>query len=385
MSNKTFIIAEIANAHGRSLEVCLNVLKLSKQAGADAFKVATYRPEDLTVDSEREEFRLNHKVWSQYGTLWDLYENIHMPWEFHDPIFELGKELDLEVFSSPFSIEAADYLEKKFSPKHYKVASMESIHYPLIEYLAKLNKRIIVSTGRAIDINEIKTTVDLIRSHTSKEITVLHCTSEYPTPISQANLNAIRELKTYFGESVKIGLSDHSDGIIIPMVGVALGASVIEKHITASKDKFFPNGLPNPDVEFSLTLDSFEAMCKGIRLIEAIKDDFNSGDPLLLIREIIRNNKELLEYIDEKDLANLEISLGQFVPSTALKDQSGGMRRSLIFTKPLKKGDVLKLGKNFNVLRPGHGLHPRHLSEVEGKVLNTSVEKGEGVKFDYIA
>jgi pseudaminic acid synthase len=385
MSKNTFIIAEIANAHGGSLDNCLEVLRAAKFAGADAFKVATYKASHLTIKCDREEFKLNNSDWSDFSDLWSLYEQIHMPWEFHEPIFKLGREIEIEVFSSPFSIEAVKFLKDEFNPNYYKVASMEAIHYPLIEYIAKTDKKVLFSTGKSLSLTEISRVVDILKRFNNQKPVIFHCTSEYPAPISQANLNTILELIKVFGSSADIGLSDHSNGILVPMLAVALGATFIEKHITLNKDKYFPNGMRNPDVEFSITPDFFEAMCKGIRLVEHVKNN-NCEDlsPLEMVLKVLRQNKDLNSFVNPYEIQNAKHAFGYYVPKGVHNQISGGLRRSLIFTADVKKGDVLKFGINFDILRPGHGLHPEFLNDVNGSTITLSAYKGEGVSFKHV-
>lgn len=385
MRERTFIIAEIANAHGKSLNVCLDALRAAKLVGADAFKVATYKPSHLTIKCDRNEFLLNHPVWSDFGDLWSLYEHIHMPWEFHEPIFRLGREIGIEVFSSPFSIEAVNFLETCFQPKYHKVASMEAVHYPLIEYLAKTGKKILVSTGKSLGVEEISRVVEILKSLNNQKPVIFHCTSEYPAPISKANLNSILDLKNVFGNYADIGLSDHSNGIVVPLLGVAIGATFIEKHITINKNKFFPNGMRNPDVEFSITPDFFEAMCKGIRLVEEIKNkNIMNLKPIDIVLQVLGQNSELMSFVSPQDMQNLELAFGQYTPDLVTDRSSGGLRRSLLFIKDVKKGETLKLGINFDILRPGHGLHPQYLDDLNGRTLTNSAKKGEGLSFSHI-
>jgi pseudaminic acid synthase len=383
--SKSFIVAEIANAHGHDLAMCKRLLISSKNAGADAFKVATYTADDLTLRVDRPEFSINHKIWSKYGNLWDLYDNIHMPWEFHSPLFELGKSIDIDVFSSPFSIEGVNYLETNFDPPYYKIASMESVHYPLIEHIAKLNKPIIISFGRSRSIDEIKYGIDLIRRYSNNEIVILHCISEYPTPISKANLSSLIYLKEVFKEAkVKVGISDHSDGILIPMLAVAMGAEVIEKHITLTKEEFFENGMPNPDVEFSLTPEYFKVMCEAVRKVEQLSTGLVELNPLDRIASVLLKNPHLRDYIRDGDLNELHLSMGNYESINPEVKSSGGFRRSLIYTKNIKRGEVLSLNENFAILRPGHGLNPIYLDQINGKRILDDVEKGEGVRIDHV-
>ena len=380
--SRTYIIAEIANAHGHSLNLCKELLNSAKDAGADAFKVATYTAEDITIDCNRKEFQLSHKIWSQYGNLWDLYKNIHMPWDFHLPLFELGSNLQIDVFSSPFSTKGVDYLETNFNPPVYKIASMESVHYPLIEHIAKINKPIIISFGRSRSMDEMKYSIELIRRYNDNDVTVLHCISEYPTPINKANLSSICYFKKEFEEyKIKVGISDHSEGILIPMLAVALGAEVVEKHITKTKNPLFENGLPNPDVDFSMTPDFFKAMCFGIRQVEQVKKELEL-EPIEIINYVFESNSSLKNFINKSDLSMLDLSLGRFEEINPTNITSGGMRRSLIYTRDVMPGETLVLGQNFSILRPGHGLNPVYLNKVSGSILLNNVSKGEGVKFE---
>jgi len=382
MAPRTIIIAELANAHGKDLAICLSVLDAAAKAGATAFKLATYRPEDLTLQSDLKEFKINHPVWSQFGTLWDLYENIYMPWEFHAPIFERGRELGVKVFSSPFSIEAADYLKNNFDPPYYKVASFELTDHEFIRHVSGFGKPVILSTGLAT-LEEIDAAVGVAENSGAPKIYVLHCISEYPAPVEASNLRTMIDLAHRFKGRAEVGLSDHSDNCDIAMLAVALGARMIEKHICLNKNKFFPSGVPNPDVDFSLIPEHFAAMCEGISLVRPRK---NVETCISQVATIIDNRQALKKYIPAESVKErLTKAMGRVQYHVGSSNMLGhGYRRSIMFARDARAGEIIRLGDAITVRRPGHGLHPKYLSAVEGRILQKDVAKGTGLLMDMI-
>ena len=222
--------------------------------------------------------------------------------------------------------------------------------------------------------------IELIRKSSNSDITILHCISEYPTPIQNANLGTIVKLRELFGDVVSIGLSDHTDNIVVPVLAALLGASTIEKHLTLSKNEYFPSGLPNPDVKFSLIPKDFNKMCELIRLVEGygvvnidqgveiVKDLLDSGAFGQEIKKQLGADIHKAVYV--KEFHNEEIWI------------SGGLRRSLIATKSIKKGDQLLFKENFDILRPGHGSHPIYLDRINNGFADKDLELGHGLSLN---
>jgi len=324
-SKKVFIIAELSANHAGSLQIAKETIYAAKEAGADAVKLQTYTPEWMTIDSEKEDFIVKGGLWDG-KKLYDLYKWAMTPLEWHEELFSYARSLDLEVFSSPFSLEAVDFLEE-FDPAAYKIASFELPWYELVEYAANKGRPMIVSTGVAT-IGEIADVVKICKD-AGVEVALLKCTSAYPTPLSQANLATIPNMKETFG--VEVGFSDHTLGTTAPVVAVSLGARMIEKHFILDKK------LDSPDKAFSLDPKEFSSMVQAVREAEE------------LIGEI----------------------------SYAPKGRE--FARSLYVIKDIKKGEIITK-EHVRAIRPGYGLHPKYLSKVIGKRAWCNMEKGNRVE-----
>lgn len=317
--NKVFIVAELSANHSGSLETARQTIKAIKRSGADAVKLQTYTPDTMTLNLKNENFLINN------GSIWDgknyyeLYEEAHTPWEWHKSLYELANELDLVCFSSPFDKSAVDFLESIDNPI-YKIASFEITDLPLIEYVAKKGKPVIISTGIASE-QEINDAVSTIKNTGNNKIAILKCTSSYPAPIEDANLLMIQEYKNKY--RVTTGLSDHTLGTKIPVIATALGAKIIEKHFILDKT------IGGPDASFSLDEEEFSEMVKSIR--------------------------------------NTEIAMGKI--SYTLTDKQNRARafsRSLYVVKNVKKGQEIN-HTNVKSLRPNNGLDPKYLPRIVGK------------------
>lgn len=335
MSN-VFIIAELSANHGKDINIAIETIKAAKRAGADAIKLQTYTADTLTLDSNKEDFIINNSSIWDGQKYYDLYKEAHTPWEWHKELFKVAKNEGLVCFSSPFDKTAVDFLEELENPI-YKIASFEITDVPLIKYAASKMKPLIISTGIA-EYDDIKLAVESCKAMGNDDITLLKCTSSYPAPTEEANLRMISQLKEDF--NVKVGLSDHTLGITVPVVAVALGATVIEKHFILDKS------IGGPDASFSLDENEFTQMVKAVR--EA-----------------------------EQSLGNNDYKL--------TKKQIAGkaFARSLYVAQDSKKGDVIS-EKNVRSVRPGFGLHPKHLEYVIGKRLTKDVEKGERFSLDMV-
>jgi pseudaminic acid synthase len=331
-----FIIAELSANHNQDFEVALKTIQAAKDAGADAIKLQTYTADTITIDSDKEYFQLKQ------GTLWDgktlhqLYREAYTPWDWQPKLKAAAEEIGLICFSSPFDFSAVDFLEKIDVPA-YKIASFEIVDIPLIEYTAAKGKPIIMSTGIA-SIGEIQEAVEACRRVGNHKIALLKCTSEYPAPVEQANLAMIANMRETF--NVPVGLSDHTLGISVPVVAVALGACIIEKHFILDKS------IGGPDAAFSLDTHDFKMMT------DAIRDA-------------------------EKSIGTVDYSL------TEKKEKSRRYMRSLFVTENVQTGEVFT-EQNVRSVRPGHGLAPKFLKDVIGKHALRDIEKGTPVSWDLL-
>ncbi|MGZ5247485.1 MAG: pseudaminic acid synthase [Flavitalea sp.] len=332
-----FIIAELSANHNGSLETAIETIRAAKRTGADAIKFQTYTADTITLDSRKDDFKLKQ------GTIWDgkflhdLYQEAYTPWEWHKQLFDAAKEEGLVCFSSPFDFTAVDLLEELGAPA-YKIASFEITDIPLIEYVASKGKPVIISTGIA-ELEDIELALDACKRMGNEEIILLKCTSSYPAPIDEANLTMIRDFRDRFG--VHSGLSDHTMGNTVPIVSVAMGAKVIEKHF------ILDHSIGGPDASFSLDEKEFTELVKVVREASS--------------------------------------SIGQVQYSLTDKQRKGrDFSRSLYVSENMSAGEIIS-EKNVRSVRPGFGLHPRHYSSIIGKKVNKDLEKGTAFKLDFIA
>jgi N-acetylneuraminate synthase len=332
-----YVVAELSANHGQRQDGAVALIRAAKEAGADAVKIQTYTPDTITLRSDREPFRIGG------GTLWDgrtlheLYGEAYTPWEWQPKLKAIANELGLDLFSSPFDPTSVDFLEGMGVPA-YKVASFELVDIPLVERVARTGKPLIMSTGMAT-LAEIEEAVSAARRAGAKEIALLKCTSAYPAPPADMNLRTIPHLAEAFG--VPVGLSDHTLGIAVPAAAVALGASIVEKHLTLSR------ATPGPDSAFSLEPAEFKAMVEAIRTVE-------------------------------RGLGRVHYGV------TAREAASRVFRRSLFVVKDVAAGEVLT-EENVRSIRPGHGLPPKHLPEVLGRRAARRLEKGTPLTWEVIA
>ncbi|WP_400080424.1 pseudaminic acid synthase [Winogradskyella sp. R77965] len=331
-----FIIAELSANHQGDINVAIETIRAAKRAGADAVKLQTYTADTITLDVKNKYFKIDQ------GTVWDgrylhdLYKEAFTPWEWHKQLFDIAKEEGLVCFSSPFDFTAVDFLETLETPI-YKIASFEITDIPLIEYVAKKGKPIIISTGIAT-IEDIELAIKTCKEAGNDDITILKCTSQYPAKIEDANLLTIPDIASRF--NVKVGLSDHTLGITAPVVAVTLGAAVIEKHIILDKS------IGGPDAHFSLDEGEFKSMVKAVRNAE-------------------------------KSFGTIDYEL------TEAKQNSRAFSRSLFVVEDVKEGDIIS-SENVRSIRPGFGLHPKHLKSILGKTFLRNIDKGEPLNFDMI-
>lgn len=334
--DRCFIIAELSANHGGSIEIAEETIRAAKRAGADAIKLQTYTADTITLDVNSDYFKINQGTAWDGQYLYDLYKNASLPWSWHKRLFELADKEGLVCFSSPFDHSAVDFLEELNAPI-YKVASFEITDIPLIKYIASKGKPIIISTGIA-NIEDIELAINTCKSEGNTDITILKCTSAYPADPQDANLLTIPDIEKRF--DVKSGLSDHTMGIEAPMIAVAMGAKVIEKHFILNKS------IGGADAHFSLDETEFKAMVDAIRLTEKL-------------------------------IGNVDYEM------TDKKKKSREFSRSLFVTKNVEKGELLTKD-NIKSVRPGFGMHPKHFEEVIGKKFNDNYKKGEPLLFKMI-
>lgn len=328
-----YVIAELSANHNGSLNTALRIVEAAKQAGADAVKLQTYRPDTITLDCDNEEFRISGGLWDG-RTLYELYEEAHMPWEWHKPLFDHARSLGITIFSSPFDMTAVDLLEDLNAPA-YKIASFEAVDLPLIRYAAGTGKPLIISTGMA-DAEEIAEAIAAARDGGCRELAILHCVSGYPAPPEDYNLRTIPDMIERFG--LVTGLSDHTLDNTTAIASVALGASIIEKHFTLDRSG------GGPDDSFSLEPAELAALCRGAKTAWQALGRVDYG----------RKSSEQ---------GNVQF------------------RRSLYFVKDLKAGDVITADAVRSV-RPGYGLAPKHLEAVIGKRVNRDAAANTPVRLE---
>lgn len=333
-SNRTFIIAELSANHNQQFEIAAESIKAIKDCGADAVKLQTYTPDTLTIDSDKEYFKIKQGTIWDGTTLYKLYQSAYTPWEWQPKLKKLADEIGLICFSSPFDKSAVDFLETMNVPA-YKIASFEIVDIPLIEYAASKGKPMIISTGIATE-EEIQDAINACHRSGNYSIALLKCTSEYPAKIEDANLNSIPYLQKKFNTIG--GLSDHTTGTTVPIAAVALGARIIEKHFIIDKK------IGGPDSAFSLEPAQFKKMVDEIRSVESAlgKHGFSQSEKVL---------------------------------------KSRTFARSLFAVVDIKKGEFLT-ENNIRSIRPSNGLPPKYFYEILGKKAKENIEKGTPLSWD---
>lgn len=331
-----YVIAELSANHNGKLETALKIIDEAAKAGADAVKLQTYRPDTITLDSDAEEFRIKGGLWDG-RTLYELYEEAHMPWEWHKPLFEHAKKVGIPIFSSPFDTTAVDLLEDLNAPA-YKIASFEAVDLPLIRYVASTGKPMIISTGMA-DAEEIQEAINAARDGGCKQLAVLHCVSGYPAPAEDYNLRTIGDMVDRFG--LVTGLSDHTLDNTTAIASVVLGASIIEKHFTLDRKG------GGPDDSFSLEPKDLAELCSGAKTAWKSLGKVDYGQK------------------------SSEVGNAQF-------------RRSLYFVEDLKCGDRIT-SSSIRSVRPGYGLPPKYFDQLLNRKLRNDVQKGTAVTWDLLA
>ncbi len=331
-----YVVAEMSANHHQDFDRAVRLMTAAKECGADAVKLQTYTPETITIRSEREYFRVSGTLW--HGReLFDLYAEASTPWEWHSKLKQVADELGLDLFSSPFDFTAVDFLETIGVPA-YKVASCELVDLPLIQKISRTGKPIIISTGMAT-IEEIEEAVGAARQAGATQLALLRCTSAYPAPASEMNLRTLPELARRF--EVPVGLSDHSMEIAVPVAAVALGACIVEKHLTLSRSQ------QGPDSAFSLEPAEFKAMVEAVR-------------------------------VAEKSLGEVHFGVAESECATRI------FRRSLFVVQNVKQGAIFD-EVNVRSIRPGHGLHTRYFSQIVGRHASRDIEPGTPLSWDLVA
>jgi len=331
-----YVVAEVSSNHGQSFDRAVELVDAAKEAGADAVKLQTYTADTLTIHSDEEHFRIGGGTLWDGRTLYDLYGEAYMPWEWQPKLKTVADDLGIDLFSTAFDPTAVDFLEKMGAPVH-KAASFEIVDIPLIKKMARTGKPLIISTGIAT-LEEIEEAVQTARDAGAAQIALLKCTSAYPAPPGEMNLRTIPHLAETF--QVPVGLSDHTLGIAVPVVAVALGACIVEKHFTLSRD------VPSPDSTFSLEPAEFKSMVDAIRVAEKALG-------------------EVRYEVTEREAA------------------SRVFRRSLFVVQDMKAGEVFT-SENMRSIRPGHGLHTRYLEKVLGRRAARDIERGTPLSWELV-
>lgn len=329
-----YIIAELSANHNGDISRAFQIMEEAKKAGADAIKLQTYTHNTITIDCDSEEFQIHGGLWDGQ-TLYELYKGAHMPWEWHKPLFDKARELGITIFSSPFDFSAVELLEQLEAPA-YKIASFELIDLPLIKRVAQTGKPMIMSTGMANQ-DEIQEAIDTARNNGCKELVVLHCVSGYPAPAEQYNLRTVADIAERF--NVLSGLSDHTIDNATAVTSVALGACLIEKHVTMDR-----NG-GGADDSFSLEPAELKALCQ------------DTKTAWLALGKVTYERTEA-------ELGNVKF------------------RRSLYIVRDIKIGEVFT-EKHVRSIRPGYGIAPKHYDEVIGKTSKKDIGKYTPLKFEH--
>ncbi len=330
-----YIIAEMSANHNGEISNAYRIIDMAKECGADAIKLQTYRPDTITMNIRKPEFMIKGGLWDGQS-LYELYEKAFMPWDWHKPLFDYAKKIGITIFSSPFDSTAVDLLEDLNTPA-YKIASFEAIDIPLIKYVAKTKKPMIISTGMA-NFDEIQEAVDAALESGCKELAILHCVSGYPAPAEDYNLKTMVNMQQRFG--LVTGLSDHTIENTTAIVSVGLGASIIEKHVTLDRNA------GGPDDSFSLESGELKSLCDSTKIAWSSVGRVDYGKK-------------------SSEIGNIQF------------------RRSLYVAENLSSGDVIT-EHNVKSIRPGYGLAPKYMTEIVGKKINKNMVAGDSLQSEDI-
>ena len=328
-----YIIAELSANHGGSIERAKQSILAAKKAGVDAVKIQSYTPDTMTIDCDKRDFQIKEGLWKG-KSLYNLYREAYTPFEWHKELYEYAAKIEITLFSTPFDESAVDLLETLNTPA-YKIASFELTDLPLIEYIAKCNKPILISTGMG-SLDEIEEAITTIKSCGNEQILIFHCISSYPAPTDQSNLLNIQLLASKF--KVEVGLSDHTISGLASTVSIGLGAVAIEKHFKLDDDDC------GPDASFSLL-------------------------PAQL-KKLVEDSKQAWLAVGSRKFARSQVEEPNMI-----------FRRSIYFVKDLSPGAVVT-ESDIRRIRPGYGLPPKYFKQIVGKTLIKSVERGEPVQWD---
>ncbi len=337
LGHPCYVVAELSANHNQSFERAVRVVRAAAEAGADAIKLQTYTADTLTLDCDAPPFRIAAGSPWEGRTLYELYSEAYTPWEWHAELQGVAHDLGLDFFSTPFDGSAVDLLERLDVPL-YKIASFELVDLPLVRRVAATGKPLVMSTGMATP-EEIREAVDAARAEGNGGIVLLKCTSSYPARPEEMNLRAIPVYRETFG--VPVGLSDHTLGVAVPIAAVALGACLIEKHLTISRSD------PGPDSAFSLEPAEFRTMVEAVRVATA--------------------------------------ALGSNSPGGSERaNPNRGFRRSLFVVRDVAAGEIFSL-ENVRSIRPADGLAPKHLDAVLGRRAARQIDRGTPLSWDLVA
>lgn len=332
----TFIVAELSGNHNQDYNRALELVHAAKEAGADAVKLQTYTADTITINCDDPIFQINEGTIWDGRTLYDLYQEAYTPWDWQPRIMEEATKLGMECFSSPFDFTSVDFLEEMNVPA-YKIASYEINDIPLIRKVAKLHKPIIFATGIAYP-EDIRLALDVCKQEGNEDIFLLKCVSSYPTPYEEVHLNIIPTLAKTYG--CLTGLSDHTMGTAVAVGSIALGAKMVEKHLTLRRSD------GGPDSAFSMEPEEFAKMVQDIRIVE-------------------------------KALGSSEYKL------TKTQELEHGGSRSLFVVKDITAGEILT-PDNIRSIRPGDGLHTKHYEEILGRQAAFNLKKGTPLKWELL-
>lgn len=333
--NSTYMIAEMSANHCQDYEIAVETVRAAGKAGADAVKVQTFKPETMTIDSDKSPFRIEQGTQWDGKTLYELYEEAYMPWEWHEDLKEEAHSHDMDFFSTAYDETALEFLRDLDIPV-YKIASFENTDIPLIREVARTGKPLIVSTGMA-SLGEIERLVNAVKEEGNDQLALLRCVSNYPANPQNMNLKTIPHLRRTFGTVV--GLSDHTLGHEVAVASVSLGASIIEKHFTLDRN------LDSPDSHFSLEPDEFEKMVESIRIVEQAIGNVNYSNS----------------------------------PS---EKENTTFRRSIFAVTDINKGETLT-PDNIRRIRPSHGIAPQYYEQIMGNTVTEFIEEGTPLNWDH--
>jgi len=335
VDHSPYVIAEMSANHNGDINNAYKIIDMAKASGSDAVKLQTYSPDTITLNMNTPEFMIEGGLWDG-KSLYELYKGAYMPWEWHKPLFDYAKKVGITIFSSPFDNTAVDLLEDLNTPA-YKIASFEAIDLPLIKYVAQTGKPMIISTGMA-DAEEIREAIEAAREGGCKELAILHCVSGYPAPAGDYNLRTLVDMQQKFG--LVTGLSDHTIDNTTAITSVALGASIIEKHVTLDR-----NG-GGPDDSFSLEEEGLKGLCVGVKTAWQALGSVDYG-------------------WKSSEQGNVKF------------------RRSLYFVKDIKAGEIIT-SEHIKSIRPGYGLAPKFKNQLLERTVKMDVRLGTATSWRLI-